>query len=52
MIQSMNYFKKENAHFRLTIAPTYVPTLLEYTEERYSTFKDNIQTILQQNLSF
>ncbi len=52
LIQSMRYFKKEDAKFRITMAPTYVPTLLEYTEERYSTIKDNIQALLEKNLTF
>ena len=51
LIQSMNYFKKEDAKFRVSIPPSDVPTIYEYTAERYSTFKHQIQTILQQNIT-
>ena len=52
LIESMNYFKKEDAKFRVTIPSTFVTTIFEYTLDRYSTFKQKIQTILQQNLSY
>ena len=48
----MIYFKKEDVQFRVTIAPSYMQTLVEYIEDRYEVFKKDVETILNININY
>jgi hypothetical protein len=51
LINSMLYFQKEDAKFRVTIAPGYLQELVEYIEDRYDTFRADVGLIINQNVS-
>jgi hypothetical protein len=51
LINSMSYFQKEDAKFRVTIAPGYLQELVEYIEDRYDTFRADVGQIINQNVS-
>ena len=52
LINSMIYFNKEDLQFRVTIAPSYFQTLVEYIEDRYEVFKKDVETILNININY
>ena len=52
LIKSMIYFSKQDAQFRVTIAPSYLQTLVDYIEDRYVEFQKDAETILNQNISY
>ncbi len=51
LINSMTFFKKEDAKFRFTISPSYLQAFLEYIEDRYQAFRKDVETILSQKIS-
>ena len=50
MIESLSYIDKEDAKFQVTIAPSYLQTLVEYIDYQYDLFKKEVQSTLEKNI--